>query len=281
MDSYTMMVNISAISFMVAMFSGAVVLALMSNKLIRAIVVSFLGGGAVCFIHNSDNTVDILTAKRGKKGISSVLNTPDKYGIKFAPAFNKVEKANTWGTKILHFYFEHNSPILPAEAKMFSDISEIFKERGVNISSRNIAALFYVIDEFETDEEIIDFMNCFDGKASKDDVEVSDESEFTREDLDAVRALKQELLITPINGNQTKTIVPFLFQEAKKFMELLDENSSVLMQNMIALHIEIERGLRGGFMSTAKQNYKMILLLAIGAVAVVVLFPTIQKMMGL
>lgn len=272
MDYYTAMTCIWALG-------GAVVLLmiwlfiLMANKWIRTIFFTMLSGSSyVAMIHNNDNSVDIVKAIRGKDGIIELLNVPEKYGMKFSPEYNHVEKTNAFGTRLIHFCIDHNNTITPEDAIRIDRIRKEFESANVEFSRRNLTAFYYIMDKYKTDQEVLEHINLnYVSKNEEGEIESENKSrDFTLQTLNELREIKKKLVVYPYD-----------FQRSKEFLDLLSETSSVKVQNVVQQHIEIERGLKGGLRSKIDNNLWMwIIIICIGGGILLMAWPYLQGYFG-
>lgn len=196
------------------------------------------------------------------------MNVPEKYGMKFAPDYNAVEKTNAFGTRLIHFYVDHNNAISPSDVVMIDKIREEFERLDVDFSIRNLTAFYHVMDKYKTDKEILEHMNC---NFVKKDGEAEDKTRlFTIDTLTKLRTVKEKLIV-----------FPYIFQRSKQFLELVRETTSVRVQNVIQQHIEIERGLKGGLSSKLNNNmWIWIIVIVGGAFILMMAWPYLQGYFG-
>lgn len=272
MDYYTAMTllwTLGGVAVLLAIF----LFILLSNKWIRTIVSVMVSGSSyVAMIHNNDNSVDIVKARRGKDGIIELLSVPERYGMKFAPNFDSVEKTNAFGTRLIHFYVDHNNAMSPADVVMIENVRKTFEKAGIDFSLRNLTAFYHVMEKYPTDKEVLEHMNTnYVKKAEHDDETDEDHSRiFTLETLNALRAVKGKLIVEP-----------FIYQRSKRFLELLRETVSVQVQNVIQQHIEIERGLKGGIASKINGNmWIWIIVIVAGGALLMMAWPYLSGLFG-
>lgn len=226
-------------------------------------------GGMLVMIHNADMTVDFefITHKESKEG-SNKLN--EKYGLKFAPTFDSVERYNKGKVPIIHYYRDSTNTISPEAADCFDSISKIMQEHHIPITTFNLLTLLKVSDtenDFSnTDSEV--FKNILkDANCDLSETNYYFQEEELQRIYEAASVLNEVEVIDRLI--KPKTLISFKWQRGRQFLDLIAEANSVMAQLMISEKVSLLTINQGFFNTGNKIDKDMMKKILIAGVVLV------------
>ncbi|MDO5835649.1 MAG: hypothetical protein Q4P17_04000 [Methanobacterium sp.] len=244
------------------------------DDFIKKLKIAVKDGHYIALIHKEDGTVEFKILKQDIFVPERLIEVNQKKGfsvegrdnqIYIMPKGEEVELAFNGRVRVINYIEGYIQAIKAKDADSFHKLMDVVGKYNIPNGTSLPILLFDAIDVDKSVEWNLDRVNC--GLTEDNGFSV----DYTVDEMENYMALKRELIETR----------PSVFKDVKQLILHIQENASIIVQNLIARYLYIEAEKRGqGVLGQILSNKKTATIIMVIAIAIVLILSQVKPLVG-